>query len=78
MIVVGIVIVVDVDVVDVDHVVVVVVVVVLVNVRGGEQWYGFMLHVGGVSGKLVDDGRHTRGRIVERLGFATVGLVELR
>lgn len=76
MIVVGI----DVVVVDVvvDHVVVVVVVVVLVNVRGGEQWYGLMLHVGGVSGKLVDDGRHTRGRIVERLGFATVGLVELR
>lgn len=78
MIVVGIVVDVGVvDVVDVDHVVVVVVVV-LVNVRGGEQWYGFMLHVGGVSGKLVDDGRHTRGRIVERLGFATVGLVELR
>lgn len=76
MIVVGIVVVV---VVDVDHViVVVVVVVVLLNVRGGEQWYGFVLHVGGVSGKLVDDGRHTRGRIVERLGFATVGLVELR
>lgn len=74
MIVVGIVIVVDVD----HVVVVVVVVVVLLNVRGGEQWYGFMLHVGGVSGKLVDDGRHTRGRIVERLGFATVGLVELR
>lgn len=73
MIVVGIVVVVDVD-----HVIVVVVVVVVLNVRGGEQWYGFVLHVGGVSGKLVDDGRHTRGRIVERLGFATVGLVELR